>query len=186
MDVTNLILLPVAIFVAKVAELTVSTSRTILVVSGMSARAALLGFVEITIGIIAVGAVVTNLDNPAAVLAYSLGFAVGIIAGGWVEERLAFGFRTVQIINPRDQLAVSAALRAHGYAVTQLEGVGRAGAVEVAFVVIRRRSLKALLAIIAEVAPRSFVTVERTDRPIRGTLQTPGNVMTARSRSKTV
>lgn len=169
-DAAEVILLSAAIFAAKVAELTVSTSRTILVVSGMNLQAALMGFVEITIGIVAVGAVVTNLDKPIAVAAYSLGFAVGIITGGWVEERLAFGYRTVRVINPKGEVGVSATLRAHGYPVTQIDGFGRAGSVEVAFIVIRRRSLNELLAMIGSIAPRSFVTVERTDRPIRGML----------------
>ena len=164
------LLLPLVIFLAKVAELTVSTSRTILVVSGMSLQAALLGFVEITIGILAVGAVVTNLDNPLAILAYSAGFAVGIIAGGWTEERLAFGFRTVQVINPNRNTDVSRALRERGYPVTQLEGLGRGGPVEIVLAVIQRRSLRELLAVVATIEPTSFVTVERTERPVRGTI----------------
>lgn len=167
---TALLPLVIFIFLAKVAELTVSTSRTILVVSGLNIQAALLGFVEITIGIVAVGAVVTNLDKPIAIFAYAAGFAVGIIAGGWVEEQLAFGYRTVRIINPKGDFDASTALRQRGFPVTQLDGLGLAGAVEVAFVVIERRSLRNLLTVVAAVAPRSFVTVERTDRPIRGTV----------------
>lgn len=163
------LVLPVLVFVAKVAELTVSTSRTILVVSGMSLQAAALGFAEITIGIVAVGAVVTHLDDPFTILGYSAGFAVGIIAGGWVEERLALGYRTVHIVNTDQGVDLARLIRQRGYAVTRMEGTGREGPVEIGLAVVQRRSLPGLLAAIAAVAPTSFVTVERAERPIRGT-----------------
>jgi len=68
-----LIALPIAIFVLKVVELTVNTIRTILAVTAMSKQAAIVGFIEAVIGVTAMGAVVTHLSNPFAIIASRVG-----------------------------------------------------------------------------------------------------------------
>ena len=164
----SLIALPVVIFLLKVAELTVNTIRTILAVSGMSRQAAGVGFVEAAIGVTAMGAVVTHLSNPLAITAYAAGFAAGIIAGAKLEEWLALGMRLVQVVNPDPAVGIALELRGRGYRVTSLPGSGHAGAVEVGLILIRRRSLPALLRAINELAPRSFITVQRSERSSGG------------------
>lgn len=123
----GLIALPIAIFLLKIAELTVNTIRTILAVSAMSKQAALVGFIEAAIGVAAMGAVVTHLSNPFAILAYAGGFSVGIMVGTKVEEWLALGFRLVQIVNPDPTLGIATQLRRRGYRVTSLPGSGHGG-----------------------------------------------------------
>lgn len=164
----ELIGLPIAVFVLKVVELTVSTIRTILAVSAMGKQAAVVGFIEATIGVAAIGAVVTHLGNPFAILGYAAGFSVGIVAGTKVEEWLALGLRLVQIVNPDPVVPLAAQLRSRGYRVTSLPGVGRSGAVEIGLILVRRRSLPMLLSIISTLAPRAFITVQRSERSIGG------------------
>ena len=160
----ELALLPLAIFVLKVIELTVHTMRTILAVSAMSREAAIVGFVEAAIGVTAMGAVVTNLSNPLAIVAYAGGFSVGIVAGTRVEEWLALGLRLVEIVNPDPAVRLADELRSRGYRVTSLSGEGHAGPVEVGLALVRRRSLQALLTDVSTLAPRAFVTVQRSER----------------------
>jgi uncharacterized protein YebE (UPF0316 family) len=118
------------------------------------------------------GAVVTHLDHPLAIGAYAAGFAVGILVGGAVEERLALGLRLVQFVNPDPTLALAAQLRARGYRITSVQGAGQAGAVEVGLALVRRRSLRPLLAEVSTLAPRAFVTVERAERAAGGSFIT--------------
>ena len=66
--------------------------------TGHRALAALLGVVEVTVWIFAVGWAVKYLDQPWAVVGYASGFGLGIVLGMMLEERLALGHRLVRVI----------------------------------------------------------------------------------------
>lgn len=165
----ELLLLPALIFIARIADTTIGTVRIVLMIAGSRWIAALLGFVEVSIWALATGGVVSNLDNPLTVGAFAGGFSVGVLIGVWIEGRIAVGFRLVQVINNDPAIDVSVQLRERGYRVTRMEGHGLQGAVEVALLLIRRRSLSQVRAAIEQIAPRAFVTIERAERPL-GTL----------------
>lgn len=90
------------IFFARVCDVTLSTVRMILVVRGKRYPAAAIGLVEASIYITALGRVMRNIDDPLKVLAYGLGFASGTLLGSWVEERLALGHVTLEVIPPEE------------------------------------------------------------------------------------
>jgi uncharacterized protein YebE (UPF0316 family) len=160
--------LPFLIFGARILDVSIGTLRVMFTVSGSRWIAAGLGFVELTIWALAVGGLVTNLTNPFVLVAYAGGFAAGTLVGLTIEDRMALGFRSVQVVNADPTVDLSSALRAEGYRVTELQGEGRSGPVEVILVVIRRRQLNALRRLITEVSPQAFMTVERADRPAGG------------------
>ncbi len=162
----ELLILPALIFVARIADTSIGTVRIVLLIAGARWWAALLGFVELSIWALAMGGVVTNLDNPLTIAAFAGGFSVGVLIGITIEERIALGFRVIQVINNDPAVDVSARLREHGYRVTRIEGHGLQGAVEIAVLLIRRRSLRRVRELIEEVAPRAFVTIERAERPL--------------------
>src|SRR5690606_18422692 len=89
-------------------------------------------------------------------LGYAVGYALGTLVGTWLEERLAFGYLTVQVITPADT-GLSRALREQGFGVTSWRGSGRDGDREVLMVVARRRWGKQLYDLIDQVAPNAFV-----------------------------
>ena len=160
--------LPLIIFVAGFADVTAGTSRFLMVAAGFRWQAALLATVQITIFITAVSAVASNLDNPLNVVGYAAGWGSGTWVSMWVEGRVGLGFRLVQVINHDPTVQVVARMRELGHRVTQLRASGRSGEVEVAMLVIRRRTLDAVLKVVREMAPDSFVTVERVDRTTGG------------------
>ncbi len=160
--------LPFLIFGARILDVSLGTLRVMFTVSGSRWIAAALGFVELTIWALAVGGLVNNLTNPFALVAYAGGFAAGTLVGLTIEDRLALGFRTVQIVNADSGVDLASRLREAGYRVTELAGEGRSGPVEVILLVIRRRQLNDLRRLITEVAPSAFMTVERADRPAGG------------------
>ncbi len=162
----DLLLLPALIFVARIADTSIGTVRIVLLVAGQRWSAAVLGFVEVAIWALAMGGVVTNLGNPLTVVGFAGGFSVGVLIGVWIEERIAVGFRLVQVINNDPAIDVSVQLRERGYRVTRMEGHGLQGAVEVALLLIRRRSLRQVRTAIEQIAPRAFVTIERAERPL--------------------
>lgn len=165
--------IPLLIFVARIADVSIGTVRMILVVSGARYLSAALGAIEVIIWILAVGGAIKFLHNPYALAAYATGFATGVLVGMEIESRIALGFRVVRVINSNLAVSVTQHLRAQDFRVTRVEGSGRDGPVEIAFTVVRRRRLKAALAAVNQVAPNAFVTIERADRPVGGNLANP-------------
>ncbi|MHB8926089.1 MAG: DUF2179 domain-containing protein [Bacillota bacterium] len=148
------------IFLARICDVTLGTVRTILVIRGKRALAAATGFFEVGIYITVLGQVMSNMKDPFKIVAYALGFATGTYAGMLVEEKLAIGTLTVQII-PGDESqagALAAAARERGYGVTVLTGEGREGARHLLMVTLHRRTQAGLLALVEELAPGSFTT----------------------------
>ncbi|MBX3373046.1 MAG: hypothetical protein KF817_04370 [Phycisphaeraceae bacterium] len=156
--------IPILIALARVCDVSIGTVRMILIISGKRWIAAVLGFFEVIIWALAVGGVVRYLSHPLALVAYGAGFAMGTLLGMAIEDRLALGYRTVRVINADRDHRVTEAFHAAGMRATRVDGVGRSGPVEVAFLTVRRRDLKSTLAGVQRLAPNAFVTVERADR----------------------
>ncbi|AOY75831.1 DUF2179 domain-containing protein [Clostridium formicaceticum] len=155
------------IYFAKVSDVTLATIRMIMVVKGRRIQAALIGFVEITIYIMAIGKVLTELDNPVNVIAYALGFATGNYMGIFVEEKMALGSIIVQVISLGNSMHLVEKLREEGFGVTVVEGYGREGMQHLLNIMMQRKNLSKLYRIVDEHDRKAFVTI--TDaRAIRG------------------
>jgi len=156
--------IPLLICGARIFDVSIGTVRMILIIAGYRWTAAGLGFIEVIVWVLAVGGVVKYLSNPWAIIAYGGGFALGTLLGMSIEDRMAIGYRTIRVINSERELDLSTALRSNGMRATRVEGSGRDGPVEIAFITVRRRHLRESLRRIQEVAPHAFFTVERADR----------------------
>lgn len=160
--------IPLLIFAARVCDVSLGTMRTLMLMSGNRWLTPILGFCEVIIWVLAVSGVLTHLNNWFAILAYGGGFATGIMMGQLIEDRIAMGYRILRVINTNRELDLSARLRECGYRVTKVDGHGRDGPVEMAFLVVPRRKVRPVQATLREEAPHAFVTVERVDRPSGG------------------
>ncbi|WP_228126559.1 DUF2179 domain-containing protein [Candidatus Marinarcus aquaticus] len=99
-------ILALFIFLARVADVSLGTFRTIVIFRGYKLLASLIGFFEIIIWLIAAGQVFKNLDQWHLALSYSAGFATGIYVGMWIENRFAIGNELIRCISfNRDILA---------------------------------------------------------------------------------
>jgi uncharacterized protein YebE (UPF0316 family) len=79
------------IFIARVADVSLGTFRTIVVFRGKKILASLIGFFEISIWLLAASQVFTNLDQWNCGLAYAGGFAVGNYVGISIEGKFSIG-----------------------------------------------------------------------------------------------
>ncbi|MFG0274006.1 MAG: DUF2179 domain-containing protein [Phycisphaerales bacterium] len=156
--------IPPLIFLARICDVSIGTMRLILLIQGSRYWAAFLGFWEVIIWALAIGGMISFLSNPFALVAYAGGFATGTLVGSAIEHRIALGYRLIRVINANLEFNLSAALREHDYRVTRIEGAGRSGPVEIAFLVVRRRALRDALELVERLVPDAFVTVERADR----------------------
>ncbi len=159
------ILMIVAIFMARVCDVSLGTLRTIVIFRGYRLLAALLGFFEVLIWLLAAGQVIRNLDTWYLAVAYATGFATGNIVGSWLEAKLAIGLELVRIISTRSGTDLAGGLTRQGYDVTELSAVANtARDVEVVLVVERRRRVPELMRRVAELDPTAVCTMNDVKR----------------------
>src|SRR5699024_25705 len=145
------------ILVVNIVYVSLLTIRMILTLKSRRYLAALVSVFETIMYIIGLSLVLDNIDGIQNVIAYAAGFATGIIVGSLIEERLALGYITVNVISTNPELEFTKKLRAQGYGVTSWEAQGMEGT-RLALQVLtpRKRELK-LYQAINEIDPRAFI-----------------------------
>lgn len=155
-------LLGLGIFVARVADVSAGTMRTIAIVSGRTLTAFFLGLIEISVWLVVISAVITQIaDEPLLGVFYALGFSVGNVAGIKLEKHLALGHVTILTISPQSSLAMAQALRAAGYAATTFTGQGKDGPVIGLLLACRRRDAQKAIDIITDLDPDAFYVADQ-------------------------
>ncbi|WP_026895483.1 DUF2179 domain-containing protein [Clostridiisalibacter paucivorans] len=149
------------IFMARVIDVSMGTIRTIMVVQGRKTQAALIGFFEIIIYTMALATVVKQLDDIGNILFYALGFACGNYVGGYIEEKMALGDITAQIILKSNENVdnIIEDLRDNGFGVTVLEGQGKEGVRKILKITLKRKNINNLRQIIDNLDNEAFITV---------------------------
>lgn len=156
----DLIVNVLLIVVARVADVSLGTIRTVSVVQGRRFSALALGFFEVLIWIFVVAKVVNvALVNPAYAIAYALGFALGNFIGITIEERIAVGSQVVKVFS-REGKRVASVMREKGFRATTFLGEGRDGPVYQVFIKTDRRRVKQVCAIAREIDPKCFYLIE--------------------------
>jgi uncharacterized protein YebE (UPF0316 family) len=161
---------PLLIFFMRIVDVSLATVRMLLIMRNARVWAPLIGFFEVMIWLLAAGTAIQHLGSPWHAVGYAGGFAAGNLVGLILEERLAFGFAAVQVIAPSHGSQLAEALRIFGHGVTQVEGMGREGPVDLVLSVIKRRDLPQVSALVNDLAPESFVSVEQPTAIQRGWL----------------
>lgn len=151
---------PLLIFFMRICDVSLATVRMLLIMRNAKVWAPLIGFFEVLIWLLAAGTAIQHLDSLWHMLGYASGFAAGNLVGLWLEERMAFGFASVQVFAPAQGSELAGALRAFGHGVTELHGKGQAGPVDVILSVVKRRDLPTVRGIIDDLAPKAFVSIE--------------------------
>lgn len=158
------------IVVARIADVSMGTLRTVMVVTGRRPAAFVLGFFEVLIWITVVGQIVTHLDHWAYYPSYALGFACGTFVGITIERRLAFGTQVIRVFS-RNSHEVATALRAMRIgeelphlAVTEMEARGHKGPVGVLFVEVARRHVEAVARRSIAVDPDAYYIIDDVRR----------------------
>jgi uncharacterized protein YebE (UPF0316 family) len=162
------------IFGLRIVDVSMGTVRMILGVRGYRGQAAAIGFFEVLIWLIAVGAALQHLTSILHIVGYAGGFAAGNYAGIWLESRFALGTSVVRATfredsegeEPRSHQTAEA-LRAAGFAVTEVTGWGREQPVRILNVVTKRRLVNDVMHIVQMHDNDAFVTVEEV-RATRG------------------
>lgn len=153
------------IFVMRVADMTLDTLRVLFMMRGRKLTAGAIGFAQAAIFVIAISRVISELGNPLNIVGYAGGFAVGVMLGMVLEERMALGFGHVRIISSTKGQAIAETLRAGGYAVTEISGRGKDGVVNVLLVTARRKEVEHVQKLVRDADDSAFITIEEI-RPL--------------------
>ncbi len=159
-NVFNYIILPLLIFLSRVADVTIGTIRIIFVSKGMKYIAPILGFFEVFIWILAISSIMQNLDNYLNYIAYAGGFAAGNFVGMLLEEKIAMGVMIVRVITQKPADRLIDKLHSLGYGITSVDANGYKEEVNVIYSLIHRKELKTVIGIIKKYNPLAFYSVE--------------------------
>lgn len=147
---------------SRIADVSISVIRTILLVRGKKYQAAALGFVEIFIYIGVLQKIMTQLNDIGNLIAYALGFATGQVVGVFLEQKMAIGDVTAQVITKENEKELVGLLRNEGFGVTVIQGYGRDGIRHILNIVLQRNMLPQFNKLLNQFDKDAFVTVMDT------------------------
>ncbi|WP_027632709.1 DUF5698 domain-containing protein [Clostridium hydrogeniformans] len=153
-----------AIFFAKVLEVSLATVRMVLITRGEKFWGSLIGFAEVVIWLYLIGSIISNvIEDPIKVVFYSLGFSLGNYVGAIIEERLALGLITLNIIASREQGdAIAAMLREKQVGVTTIDGEGKIEHKKMLIVHLKRKRKNEIVSLIEESSYNCVVSINDT------------------------
>ena len=157
------------IFFARILDVSLATLKTLFVIRGNKKLCFLLGFLEIAIWYVVVNkALDTGKMDIFVAIAYSLGYATGAVVGSLIEEKLAIGQLSIQVIIDRSHENLISVLREKGYAVSTIPCAGINSLRTMLIIEIKRKDLKSVRKIIQQVEPDAFITISDTRMVING------------------
>lgn len=154
------VILPTLIFFARIVDQSLGTLRIIFVARSYRGFAALVGFFESLIWLIAISQIIQNLGNWVSFIAFAGGFAAGNYVGIYIESKIAMGLLCLRVITADDATDLVNNLRESKYGVTTVSATGLSGQVRLILMVIKRSDLGHILKRVSAIAPKAFVSVE--------------------------
>ena len=150
------------IFFWKMAEVSLCTLRIVLINRGVRALGALIGFVEMMLWLIVASSVLAGLSEDFTKgIIYAVAFAAGNYAGSWLDELLAFGLSSLQVVISDAEEAKKTVdmLREHGFGVTTMDVHGRTEDHFMLMMTVKRRRLQEAIRLIHTVSPGAVISM---------------------------
>lgn len=159
-DIISYLLLPALIFLARLADVTVATVKLMFVVNNARKMAAILGFFEALITIMALSRIMQDASNLLAFVMYAAGFASGTYVGMWIESKMAYGSVLIRIISKEMPEELFQYLSEKKYNFSLVDGYDAFGNTRVLFTVCKRSNTQDMLNHLEQIAPQALYTVE--------------------------
>src|SRR5690625_716890 len=115
------------ILVINIIYVSFSTIIMILTLKGRRYVASIVSMFEVVVYVIGLGFVLENLNEVQNILSYAVGFGIGVVVGSMIEEKLALGYITVNVISSNPDIEFTRKLRDKGYGVTSWFAYGMEG-----------------------------------------------------------
>jgi uncharacterized protein YebE (UPF0316 family) len=133
------------------------TLRVILVIKGYRAVASLLSMAEVFVYLMGLTIVLDNLDKPANIAAYCIGWGIGVYLGGKIESYLALGYIVIEVIVDSVEATLPQKVRDQGYGVTSWLADGKDGKRLMMKVLAKRNREQRLRQLILSITPTAFI-----------------------------
>jgi len=154
---TNAYGIVATILIINIVYVSFSTVRMILTLKGKRYLAAFVSTFEVVIYILGLSIVLDNLSEIQNIIAYAIGFALGIIIGSQIEERLALGYITVNVVSTNPELPFTKKLRKEGFGVTSWKSSGMDGDRLSMQILAPRKQEIYLYKLVTEIDPKAFI-----------------------------
>lgn len=158
------------IFFGKILEVTISTVRLVLINRGERVKGSMLAFFDVLTWLMITGSVLSDFgESIPKIVVFCLAFAVGNYLGSWLENKLAFGISSIQVILPDspDVELLLESLRANSFAVTVIDGQGKDGNRKLLIIHIKRKRIPQAVKIINSTTKDSVIAINDV-KAIRG------------------
>jgi uncharacterized protein YebE (UPF0316 family) len=159
-QIVTFVIIPFLIFLSRIGDVTIGTLRIMFVSKGIKYLAPILGFFEVIIWLLAMRAIMDNVDNIITFISYAGGFAVGNYIGIMLEQKLSIGLVAIRVITKKDCTELLNYMRKRNYGVTIADAEGSDGKVKILYSIVKRRNLRDALDIITKFNPKAFYSVE--------------------------
>lgn len=152
------------IFFAKIIEVALMTIRTVLITRGEKLYGSIIGFVEVSIWLYVVSKVLISIDeDPIKMVVYALGFTCGNYFGCILEEKLAIGVLTINVItSENDGKELAQILREQKIGVTIVDAEGIKDEKKMLIIHAKRKRRKEIINLIQNSDIKSVVSVTDT------------------------
>lgn len=132
---------------AKIIEISIQALKTCMMVKGQRIKAAGLGFIECMIWGLVISTIISTLgDNLFLLLFYCAGYATGLFLGATIENKIALGTSSLELIaNEENTAKITEFLKENSKGYTVFEGRGSVDRMNMIFIVLpRKETLKML------------------------------------------
>lgn len=153
----NSFIMVAIILIINIVYVSFFTIRMILTLKGQRYLAAFISTIEVVIYVIGLGLVLDNLNEIQNLIAYAVGYGIGVIVGMKIEEKLALGYITVNVITKEYDRDLPKALRDKGYGVTNWAANGLEGDRMALQILTPRKYELKLYQTIKELDPKAFI-----------------------------
>lgn len=152
------------IFFAKILEVSLMTVRTVLITRGEKLFGSIIGFVEVIIWLYLISTVLVGInEEPIRMIVYSLGFASGNYIGSILEEKLALGLLTINVIvNEEHSEEVIEILRGMNIGVTVMNAEGKDNLKKVLIVFVKRKRKNEITKVIENMNKSCVISISDT------------------------
>jgi uncharacterized protein YebE (UPF0316 family) len=154
------LILPLLIFCARVFDQSLGIVRIILATKGKTLPAFIFGFFESFVWLLAIGQIMTKIDNLFYYFVFAGGFASGNVFGIFIEKKLSIGFVVIRVIFQQDSETSINKLKENGFRLTQVDAVSMDRPVKMIFSTLRRNQVKSFLDLLLHHNPTAFYTIE--------------------------
>ena len=151
----------ILIFIGQVIQVMVSTLRVIFMSKGQKRIAISLTFIAYGLYVIIFSSVLSNMyADPFKIVVYIAATALGIYCGMLIENRMAVGLSSMQVICSKQHVqTLGQALREHEFGVTIFDGHSVDGTERsMLFVQLRRKRVAEAVRLIHEIEPTAVVS----------------------------